>query len=96
MNQKVGTVLGETIGHVLDVDSCADKSAWEMIDVTIPLRHGSILSLSKERNLVVMFRYDKLPYFCYLCGCLTHFETECDAGLLVAMSPSKMGKEHGP
>lgn len=50
------------------------------IDVTNPLM--KILEIKKEgiyeeEGTPVLIRYERLPYFCYCCGCMGHQYKEC-------------------
>ncbi|GAV71905.1 zf-CCHC_4 domain-containing protein, partial [Cephalotus follicularis] len=42
-----------------------------------PLRRGMHLSCGCLGRVWVNFKYEKLPNFCFICGCLGHVERDC-------------------
>ena len=85
MSEKVGIVLGEALGEVLDVDSSDDQLAWGRrmqirvnVNVHKPLRMGKVISLEESKKVLAMFKYEKLSDFYYCCGRLDHQEMECE------------------
>lgn len=48
-----------------------------MIDVSKPLRRLQKIS-GKNNNIVsIEFKYERLPFFCFLCGIMGHSEKDC-------------------
>ena len=43
----------------------------------------------------IAFRYERLPNFCYWCGCLDHAEKVCDDGLKKKNVDSSEGFQYG-
>ncbi|XVF49266.1 hypothetical protein PTKIN_Ptkin03bG0254800 [Pterospermum kingtungense] len=81
MNERIGIVLGESIGVVESVDTCKDQIVWGkfllvrvLLNVNEPLKYGKCLAFSRGLKVPVLFRYERLPDYCYLCGPLTYHE----------------------
>lgn len=47
------------------------------LNVNNPLKRGSSSQAPEGNKLMVAFRYEKLPDFCYVYGRLTHIEQDC-------------------
>lgn len=77
--------VGSRLGKVLEIEgsedgSCAGKYAriQVMLDISKPLRQGIWVkqeNLSEEICIILL--YERLPQFCYLCGCLGHVLRDC-------------------
>ena len=88
LNQATGEAIGNTIGKVINVaDPEDDGEGGEFlrvrisIDITKPLpRCRKLWSEGKQLGWVGI-KYERLPNFCYWCGCLTHGEKDCDLWL---------------
>ena len=85
MTEKIGAVLGETIGDVEEIDTDGGQMAFGRylrvrvsININKPLKRGSKIALSGGESILAIFKYERLPDFCYICGRLTHQELECD------------------
>ena len=48
------------------------------INVHETLKRGTKLSLGSGESIVVMFKYERLPDFCFVSGRLDHHESECE------------------
>ena len=49
-----------------------------IIDITLPLCKGEVITLPSCEKRWVKFKYERLPSLCYWCGCLTHDDRDCD------------------
>ncbi|KAF5449950.1 hypothetical protein F2P56_030343 [Juglans regia] len=83
MNEDRGRQLGNTIGVVEEVDVKEDGSGWGrylrvmiVIDLQKPLARGRTINVRGEK-LWIPVRYEKLPRFCFSCGCLIHGKGGC-------------------
>jgi hypothetical protein len=83
MNRTVGSMIGESLGEVVDVDVAGDGSGWGRclrirvrINLQEPLERGRALHLG-GKSYWVNFRYEKLPMFCFHCGRVLHGPTGC-------------------
>ena len=43
-----------------------------IVDITLSLCRGCLVSFSDKKQVWVSFRYERLPNLCYWCGCLIH------------------------
>ena len=84
MNGKIDIVLGEVLGEVLDVETSDDQLAWGKwmrVRVNINTKHlfkrGKVLTMEEGRKILALFKYKRLPDFCYICGKLDHQEMDC-------------------
>jgi hypothetical protein len=83
MNKAVGTKIGASLGQLMDVDVAGDGAGWGRclrirvtLDLTKPLDRGRALNLGGKTSWVE-FRYEKLPLFCFRCGCIVHGPRGC-------------------
>lgn len=83
MTRYAGEVLGSKIGKVLEIDGADNSTVWGkclrvrvLVDITKSLARGSKVVFN-GKSYVVVFRYEKLNEFCYVCGKLDHLERDC-------------------
>lgn len=81
-SKALAQAIGNKVGQFLDFDD-SDISGWSKymrirvrLRVDKPLPRGSTMKLGGER-IWVDFRLERLPGFCYACGCLGHVLREC-------------------
>ena len=84
MNKAVGTRIGNEMGELLMVDAPKSGLAWGPIflirvnvDIIKPLMHGKMIQIEDLEPSWVVFKYERLPIFCYRCGILGHQDKEC-------------------
>ncbi|KAF7130068.1 hypothetical protein RHSIM_Rhsim10G0119700 [Rhododendron simsii] len=77
-------VVPKSLGDVITVKDPGDCGrmtnflrvrVW--LDVSKPLKKGFLLRRSKEEDLWVHFKYERLSDFCYGCGKVSHTTNEC-------------------
>ena len=85
MIEKIGTVLGELIGDVEEIDAKSGQMAWGRylrvrisINISKPLKRGSKIIVARGETVFAIFKYERLLDFCYICGRLDHWESKCD------------------
>ena len=49
-----------------------------LVDITLPLCRGRVISLLNGSNSWVNFKYEWLPNVCYWCGHLDHNDRDCE------------------
>jgi hypothetical protein len=83
MNRGVGTKIGASLGEIVDVDMAGDGAGWGrclrlrvVIDIFKPLERGRALNFGGKSHWI-NFKYEKLPLFCFQCGCIVHERKFC-------------------
>jgi hypothetical protein len=86
MNQVYGELIGGWIGKYIEVEVDEEGMAWGKdlrirvaITVHQPLLRGVPLkeSYSNEDGRWFDIKYEKVPHFCFECGCLVHPADGC-------------------
>lgn len=84
MNEERGKIIGATISEVIEVDTQIYGSGWGkflrvlvLLDLSKPLARGRTISVM-GRKFWIPLRYEKLPYFCFTCGCIVHGKGICE------------------
>ena len=79
MNEKIGVLFGDALRDVEEVETDDAQIAWEKhlivrvsINVMKPLKRGKMILVERNGKVLAMFRYERLPDFCYVCGRLDH------------------------
>ena len=49
-----------------------------MLDVTLPLCRGRVITLPSGEKRWIRFKYERLLSLCYWCGCLNHDDRDCE------------------
>ena len=84
MTKMVAEGICDTIGEInKSIGAMDDKSghfiiAWVIIDISLPLCRGRVVTLESGEKTWVSFKYERLPNLCYWCGCLTHDKKSCN------------------
>ncbi|KAJ4723314.1 Zinc knuckle CX2CX4HX4C [Melia azedarach] len=99
-------LLDSKIWFVEDIDSDPNGSCFGKflrvrisIDITKPLRRGIKIKLQVEEECTVLpLLYERLPDFCFYCGCIGHVFRECTSSSPHVMSMTVKDKqfEYGP
>ena len=102
MNEKIGIVISEALGDVEEMETTEDQVAWGKhltvkvnINTSKPLKRGKMISVEGGGRVLVMFRYERLPDFCYVCSKLDHHEHDCDEAVRLKKEGRKVKREYG-
>ncbi|KAK6151616.1 hypothetical protein DH2020_014251 [Rehmannia glutinosa] len=95
MTEKVGKSIGNYIGNYVEADQHSFSGVWQnymrirvAFDVRTPLKRRMKLKKSEEEWFWILFKYERLPTFCFYCGFLGHSDKFC-AQLFNSSSVSK-------
>ena len=84
LTRKVAEKLCDTVGEVqksigaVEDDGGSFFRVRVMVDVTLPLCRGRVISLPNGKKSWVKFKYERLPNVCYWCGRLDHDDRDCE------------------
>ncbi|KAL0445986.1 UNVERIFIED_CONTAM: hypothetical protein Slati_1726500 [Sesamum latifolium] len=84
----MASFIGNKLGKFKDVDLDSSGEIWGSlvcihvaIDILKPLKRVLKLPIVLGDEHLVTFTYERLPNFCYLCGCLGHLARQCEVQL---------------
>lgn len=75
--------LGDTVGKFVEIDQKESNRMGRFlrikvkVDLCKPLKRGTILKY-QEKSLKVLFKYERLPTFCFVCGRIGHQLKDCE------------------
>lgn len=99
--ESVGKSLGNFIGTFLEYDMSNRGAAWKPfmrirveLDVNLPLKRGKKIRSSNGASSTVIFKYERLQLFCFICGRLGHTESACE--VLFDAESDNVAREWGP
>ncbi|KAJ1415430.1 Zinc knuckle CX2CX4HX4C [Sesbania bispinosa] len=81
--KKIGIKVGACLGKVMDSEIYENRERGTYIRLLVeinnqkPLLTGIPVGSQKDGVTWVDFRYEKVPKFCYQCGCIGHNEDIC-------------------
>ncbi|KAL0456836.1 UNVERIFIED_CONTAM: hypothetical protein Slati_1022800 [Sesamum latifolium] len=103
MTKEVATFIGNRIGCLCDSDQQKEPEAWGSfmrlrvtMDVTKPLPRVLKIRTVLGDEQLVSFSYERLPNFCYLCGCLGHISKWCKSRFLDGFVDPGENTPYGP
>ncbi|KAK6142487.1 hypothetical protein DH2020_022835 [Rehmannia glutinosa] len=76
--------IGNRCGQFLEVDpktlDRVDRSIRIkiLLDTTKPLKRRTKIVVGNGQPIWVQIKYERLPSFCYICGCLGHIKRDCE------------------
>ncbi|KAL0326209.1 UNVERIFIED_CONTAM: hypothetical protein Sradi_5190200 [Sesamum radiatum] len=85
MLRDMAIFIGNYLGRFVEVDMDTAGHVWGShiririsIDITKPLKRVLKLRTTLGDEQLLSFAYERLPNFCYLCGCLGHLSKFCE------------------
>ncbi|KAK9989616.1 hypothetical protein SO802_029855 [Lithocarpus litseifolius] len=84
MTKEVAENICDIVGEVQkSADAVSDEGGHfirvqVMIDITLPLCRGRVITLENGTKHWVQFRYERLPNLCFWCGRLNHADKKCE------------------
>ena len=67
-----------------------------LINISKPLKRGSKITAICGENILAIFKYERLPDFCYICSQLDHQKLECDEVMKIRKIGGKVKRKYGP
>ncbi|KAL8488366.1 hypothetical protein ACS0TY_024590 [Phlomoides rotata] len=87
--EGVGILLGNYVGRFVEYDSSNKGAVWRpymriRVEVSVddPLKTGRGIKIANGATAMVLFKYERLNLFCFLCGRLGHTESYCELSLV--------------
>ena len=84
MDDKVGALVGSHIGKMIKFDEENNYGPWRRymrirveIAVAAPLQQELVIEQEEGDNITLVFKYEKLGKFCFVCGTIGHIENFC-------------------
>ncbi|KAL0411782.1 UNVERIFIED_CONTAM: hypothetical protein Slati_3767900 [Sesamum latifolium] len=84
MNQGVAMFIGNRIGMFRDLEADDSSCSWGAtltirvgLNVNQLLKRALRIRSTSGEELLVRFTYERLPNFCFLCGCMGHIDKYC-------------------
>lgn len=85
MLEKVGKTIGNYIGTIVEYDKNNNSSLGRQcmrlrvkVDVRQPLKKNTRVKNKGEEWCTIIFKYENLNLFCFVCGILGHSEQMCE------------------
>ena len=90
--RETGWAIGSKLGEVVEVDVTKLGVQWGkylrvrvQLDVTKKLIRGKKIVVEGGEQRWILFKYERLPNFCYRCGMLSHGLRDCPKGKVEAL-----------
>lgn len=84
MDERIGALVGSHIGKMIKFDDENNYGPWRkymrvrvQIDVNVPLQQELIIEREKGESIKLVFKFEKLGKFCFVCGVIGHSENFC-------------------
>ncbi|XP_038689982.1 uncharacterized protein LOC119988849 [Tripterygium wilfordii] len=101
MSEKVGHIIGNSIGECVEVDTQKDGLGWGpflrirvRLSLFKPLPRGKKITIP-DRTITVGFSYEYLPKFCFKCGCIGHGKGGCSHITSSRLHATEVDMEYG-
>uniref|UniRef100_A0A803NJ55 Zinc knuckle CX2CX4HX4C domain-containing protein n=1 Tax=Cannabis sativa TaxID=3483 RepID=A0A803NJ55_CANSA len=87
--KKVGAFVKSDDKQKVEIVRRGFLKAWVDVWISHPFSAGFSLKMVGKEDLLIQFKYEKLPYLCFNCGKLAHLDRICNS--LMAMVIPKVG-----
>ncbi|KAL0407264.1 UNVERIFIED_CONTAM: hypothetical protein Slati_4040300 [Sesamum latifolium] len=85
MTKEIASFISNRLGRFKEVELDKNGEAWGSsvhirvaLDITKSLRRALKIRTILGDEQLISFTYERLPNFCYHCGCLGHLSRQCD------------------
>ncbi|KAL0456756.1 UNVERIFIED_CONTAM: hypothetical protein Slati_1014800 [Sesamum latifolium] len=85
MTKEVAAFIGNRLGKFKEVEADDNGEVWGSsvripvaLDMTKALKRALKIRTVMGDEHLISFTYERLPNFCYLCGCLGHQSRQCE------------------
>ena len=80
MAEDICEIVGEVqkSARAVDDDSGLFIRVRVLIDISLPLCHGRLITMENGEKVWVKFKYERLPNICFWCGRLNHSDKNCE------------------
>ena len=102
MTTKVAEKLCDIIGEVVkSIGAKTEEGSYFMlvrvkVHIAEPLCRGRLITLENDKKTWVVFKYERLPNFCFWCGRLSHGDRDCSLWLQSKGTPKEEDRQFGP
>ncbi|PPR87153.1 hypothetical protein GOBAR_AA33534 [Gossypium barbadense] len=98
MTEGMARQIGDFISRFLEYDTSLVTKGFGQymrirvsIDVRLPLKRKKRIGAVQSSSSYVVFQYERLPLFCFLCDCLGHRESFCQVRLTLRNQQVEFG-----
>ena len=101
-NREIAGQICEAIGTIIHPSDAPDSDGGSfirvrvLVDISLPLCRGRLITLEDGREHWVSFKYEHLPNLCYWCGLLTHGDKDCNKWIDSEGSLQQKDQQFGP
>lgn len=101
-NREIAEQICEAIGTIIHPSDAPDSDGGSfirvrvLVDISLPLCRGRLITLEDGREHWVSFKYEHLPNLCYWCGLLTHGDKDCNKWIDSEGSLQQKDQQFGP
>ena len=101
-NREVAEKICEPMGAIIHPPDAPDSDGGSfirvrvLVDISLPICRGRLITLENGKEHWVSFKYERLPNLCYWCGLLTHGDKDCNKWIDSEGSLQSEDQQFGP